>query len=197
MFFRPLITFALIAFLTGSATLFIVEAMSSIEGNEEFQASIEFTTVAHLFLGKRWHWAVQIVLYVALQALIITSLIESFQVGWNRFRWVLFSGLPVPFQSMDSLLISLAHKTCAISVQRGWICSEHLLTLCAYTSNYVLGSICQRRVCWPTAAVYLLIISCSALAQWYPFQYLVRSAPITNPVHSFIDSLRYDSSPEP
>lgn len=56
--------------------------MASIEGNEEFQASIEFTTIAHLFLGKRWHWTVQIVLYVALQALIITSLVESFQVSW-------------------------------------------------------------------------------------------------------------------
>ena len=81
---RPLLAFALIAFLTGSATLFIVEAMTSIEGNEEFQASIEFTTIAHLFLGKRWHWAVQVVLYVALQSLIITSLIESFQVSWER-----------------------------------------------------------------------------------------------------------------
>lgn len=55
--------------------------MASIQGNEEFQASIEFTTIAHLYLGKRWHWAVQIVLYIALQSLIITSLIESFQVS--------------------------------------------------------------------------------------------------------------------
>lgn len=81
MFVRPFLAFALIAFLTGSATLFIIEAMASIEGNESFQAAIEFTTIAHLFLGRRWHWAVQIVLYVALQALIITSLIESFQVS--------------------------------------------------------------------------------------------------------------------
>jgi hypothetical protein len=80
-FDRPLLAFALIAFLTGSATLFMIETMASIEGNEEFQASIEFTTIAHLFLGKRWHWAVQIILYVALEALIITSLIESFQVS--------------------------------------------------------------------------------------------------------------------
>lgn len=76
--------FALVAFLTGSATLFIIEAMAwlgSIEGNEKFQASIEFTTIAHLCLGERLHWAVQIVLYVALEALIITSLTESFQVS--------------------------------------------------------------------------------------------------------------------
>jgi hypothetical protein len=85
---RPLMAFALIAFLTGSATLFIIEAMASIEGNEGFQASIEFTTIAHLFLGKRWHWVVQIILYVALEALIITSLIESFQVSWHRCRSV-------------------------------------------------------------------------------------------------------------
>lgn len=66
--------------LSGTAALFIVETMSSIEGNEEFQASIEFTTIAHLFLGKRWHIVVQGLLYLAMQTLVIASLLESFQV---------------------------------------------------------------------------------------------------------------------
>lgn len=94
--------------------------MASIQGNEEFQASMEFTTIAHLYLGKRWHWTVQIVLYIALQSLIITSLIESFQVSWHRSSSVFIC--LTSFQSMDSLLISVAHKTCAISFQNGWIC---------------------------------------------------------------------------
>ncbi|KAJ7509778.1 AAAP amino acid permease [Mycena galericulata] len=94
----PLMAVALLAFLTGSAALFIIEAMTSMEGNEEFEASIEFTTIAHLYLGKRWHWVVlhwvvQIVLYVA----------------------------------MDSLVISVAHRTCAISFERGWICAAKML----------------------------------------------------------------------
>jgi len=98
--------------------------MASIQGNEDFQASIEFTTIAHLYFGKRWHWAVQIVLYIALQSLIITSLVESFQVSWYRSCYV-FTRL-TSFQSMDSLLISVAHKTCAISFQNGWICGQRL-----------------------------------------------------------------------
>ena len=98
--------------------------MASIQGNEEFQASMEFTTIAHLYLGKRWHWTVQIVLYIALQSLIITSLIESFQVSWHRSSSVFIC--LTSFQSMDSLLISVAHKTCAISFQNGWICGQRL-----------------------------------------------------------------------
>ncbi|KAG6380043.1 hypothetical protein JVT61DRAFT_8123 [Boletus reticuloceps] len=76
----PLLAFVAIALLSGTAALFVVEAMSSIEGNEAFQASIEFTTIAHLFLGKRWHLTVQALLYLALQTLVIASLLESFQV---------------------------------------------------------------------------------------------------------------------
>jgi phosphate starvation-inducible membrane PsiE len=87
-FTRPLLAFALIAFLTGSAALFLVESMASIEGNQQFEAAIEFSTLAHLFLGNGWHLAVQFLLYVALQTLIVTSLIESFQVrlrlSWNQ-----------------------------------------------------------------------------------------------------------------
>ena len=139
--------FALIAFLTGSATLFIIEAMASIEGNGEFQASIEFTTIAHLFLGKRWHWAVQIVLYVALQALIITSLIESFQVSWDRCRWSSSLAHPFPFRAW--ILFSFPwHTRLALSVFNavGYAVSTYW-PYASYTSDFVLGSICQRRIC--------------------------------------------------
>jgi hypothetical protein len=76
----PLIAFLLITVLTGASALFLVEAMASIEGNESFQASIEFSTIAELFLGNRWQWALQGLLYIALQSQTITSLIETFQV---------------------------------------------------------------------------------------------------------------------
>lgn len=70
----------LVTILSGAAALLLVEAMASIAGNEEFQASVEYSTLAELFLGRRWHWAFQIMLYIALQSQTITSLIESFQV---------------------------------------------------------------------------------------------------------------------
>ena len=76
----PTITFLLVTVLSGSAALFLVEAMASIAGNEKFQAVIEYSTLADLLLGHRWHWAFQIILYIALQSQTITSLIESFQV---------------------------------------------------------------------------------------------------------------------
>ena len=53
--------------------------MSSIEGNESSQATIQFTTIAPLFLGKTWH-IVQALLYLTIQTLSIASLSESFQV---------------------------------------------------------------------------------------------------------------------
>jgi hypothetical protein len=77
---RPLLAFVVITFLTGAAALFLVESMASITGNECFQASIEFTTIAELYLGHRWQWAFHAVLYLALQSQTIASLIESFQV---------------------------------------------------------------------------------------------------------------------
>jgi hypothetical protein len=72
--------FGLVTILAGSAALFLVESMAAITGNENFQASIEYSTLAELFFGHRWHWVFQALLYVALQSQAITSLIESFQV---------------------------------------------------------------------------------------------------------------------
>ena len=84
--FSPTVAFVVVALLTGSASLFLIQALSSVENNEHFQSGIEFTTLAELFLGKQWHWAVQALLFVALQSVMITSLIESFQVSSNPLR---------------------------------------------------------------------------------------------------------------
>lgn len=124
--YSPLLTFAAIALLSGTAALFLVEVMSSIEGNERFQASIEFTTIAHLFLGKRWHLVVQGLLYLAMQTLVIASLLVSFQVGFCFLPFTETVTLTVltSWQSMDAFLISVAHKTCAVSFTDGWVCGE-------------------------------------------------------------------------
>ncbi|KAH0835793.1 AAAP amino acid permease [Lanmaoa asiatica] len=118
----PLLTFAAIALLSGAAALFLVEAMSSIEGNEGFQASIEFTTIAHLFLGKRWHVVVQGLLYLAIQTLVIASMLESFQI-------------------MDAFLISVAHKTCAVSFTDGWVCGTSHFSMDDTSSMYTVNQI--------------------------------------------------------
>jgi hypothetical protein len=75
----------LVTFLSGSAALFLVEAMASITGNENFQAAVEYSTLAQLFLGYRWHWVFQIMLYTALQSQIVTSLIEVTFLSTVRF----------------------------------------------------------------------------------------------------------------
>ena len=67
------------ALLSGAAALFIVKAMSSIEVNESLQAAIGLTTVVRLCLGKRWH-LVQAFLYLAIQTLVVVTLLESCQV---------------------------------------------------------------------------------------------------------------------
>ena len=69
--------------------------MASISGNDDFKAKIEYSTLAELFLGHRWHWALQIVLYIALQSQAITSLIESFQVKPGTQRFAALDNLPV------------------------------------------------------------------------------------------------------
>ncbi|KAH7887300.1 AAAP amino acid permease [Phlebopus sp. FC_14] len=134
----PSLVCIVVALLSGLAALLLVEAMASIQGNEKFQAAIEFTTIAHLFFGKRWHLVVQGFLYVAMQTIVIASLIES-------------------FQSMDAFLLSVVHKTCAISFQHGWICTRDLLQNGAGAfSGEILGS-------FGTLIVLVLVLPLSLL----------------------------------
>ncbi|RUS23188.1 hypothetical protein BC937DRAFT_90892 [Endogone sp. FLAS-F59071] len=93
----PIFVFVIVGFLSGSAALFVCEAMSAVEGNDRFQAKVEFTTLAELFLGNRYHIALQIILYLSLQSLNIASMIIS-------------------SQSMDSLIITLFGATCGIAI---------------------------------------------------------------------------------
>jgi hypothetical protein len=55
--------------------------MSTIHGNEAFQSKVEYSTIAHLYLGDKWHWFMQVLLYFALQSVNISSIIISEQVG--------------------------------------------------------------------------------------------------------------------
>jgi hypothetical protein len=83
---RPVLAFVVVGVLSGAASLFLVEAMGHIRGNEKFQAQVEFTTIAELCLGKRSHLILQIILFLALQSVNISSIIISAQVTYSLVR---------------------------------------------------------------------------------------------------------------
>jgi hypothetical protein len=72
--------FIVVGILSALASLFLVEAMGHIRGNEQFQGGVEFTTIAALCLGRKSHYALQTILYLALQSVNISSIIISCQV---------------------------------------------------------------------------------------------------------------------
>jgi len=65
--FTPTIAFLLFGLMSAVVSLFLVETMSTIRGNENFQARVEYSTVAHLYLGDKVHILMQLLLYLALQ----------------------------------------------------------------------------------------------------------------------------------
>ncbi|KAG2172173.1 hypothetical protein INT44_005544 [Umbelopsis vinacea] len=100
----PTVVFILMAFLSGCSALFICEAMSNIRGNERFQAKVEFTTIAQLYLGKHYHLALQVLLYLAMQSVNIASIVIS-------------------VQTLDDMFIALFKRTCGVGFSpAGWIC---------------------------------------------------------------------------
>ncbi|KAI9496784.1 hypothetical protein BDB00DRAFT_889615, partial [Zychaea mexicana] len=102
----PTIVIIAVAFLSGVASLFICEVLASIRGNEKFQAQVEITTVAQLLLGKKYHYFFQVILYIALQAVNIASIVIS-------------------SQTMDNLIITLFKGTCGLNIYPGgWICVD-------------------------------------------------------------------------
>jgi len=76
----PVLAFLVVGILSAAASLFLVEAMSQIRGNERFQEQVEFTTIAELCLGRRSHLILQVILFLALQSVNISSIIISAQV---------------------------------------------------------------------------------------------------------------------
>lgn len=77
---RPTLAFLVFGVIAGVVSLFLVETMSAIQGNESFQSRVEYATVAHLYLGDKPHLAMQILLYCALQSVNLSSIIISEQV---------------------------------------------------------------------------------------------------------------------
>ncbi|KAI9254882.1 transmembrane amino acid transporter protein-domain-containing protein [Sporodiniella umbellata] len=100
----PVFIFLIVAALSGCSALFVCEALSNIKGNEKFQSKVELTTIAQVYLGKKYHYLFQVLLYLALQAVNVTSII-------------------IAAQTFDSMFITVFKGTCGLGVYPGgWFC---------------------------------------------------------------------------
>ncbi|EIE78299.1 hypothetical protein RO3G_03003 [Rhizopus delemar RA 99-880] len=103
----PVFIFIIVAFLSGCSALFVCEALSNIKGNERFQSKVELTTIAQVYLGRKYHYVFQILLYLALQAVNVASII-------------------IAAQTFDSMFITIFNGTCGLGVSPGgWFCVNH------------------------------------------------------------------------
>ncbi|GAN11168.1 conserved hypothetical protein [Mucor ambiguus] len=100
----PVFIFIVVAFLSGCSALFVCEALSNIRGNEKFQAKVELTTIAQVYLGTKYHYFFQLMLFLSLQSVNIASII-------------------IAAQTFDSMLITVFKGTCGLGVYPGgWFC---------------------------------------------------------------------------
>ncbi|CAO0790219.1 unnamed protein product [Mucor circinelloides] len=100
----PVFIFIIVAFLSGCSALFVCEALSNIRGNEKFQAKVELTTIAQVYLGTRYHYFFQLMLFLSLQSVNVASII-------------------IAAQTFDSMLITIFKGTCGLGVYPGgWFC---------------------------------------------------------------------------
>ncbi|RHZ72484.1 hypothetical protein Glove_242g37 [Diversispora epigaea] len=142
--FIPIIIFVIALLLSGSASLFLCEALSTIPGNNRFQDKIEFSRLTSILIKKKHHrLIVQLTLYIAIQSFIISSIIIS-------------------SQTMDSLMISLAGKTCGIGIHptTGFFCvREQGLTGSPFGKDYMLitvGFLISLAIVIPASVVELV-----------------------------------------
>jgi hypothetical protein len=64
----PTLAFLIFGACSGIVSLLLVETMANIHGNNSFQVYIEYSTIAHLYLGRKAHILMQVLLYCALQS---------------------------------------------------------------------------------------------------------------------------------
>jgi hypothetical protein len=109
----PTVAFLFYALLATLASLFTVEAMQSIPGNRRFKGIVEFSTLVSFYFGKKTQYLFQMILFMALQATNIASIIIS-------------------AQTFDNLIIVIFHKTCGVVVNApdvpgvSWYCVDQV-----------------------------------------------------------------------
>ncbi|KAI8824078.1 uncharacterized protein EV422DRAFT_493051 [Fimicolochytrium jonesii] len=102
----PSILFVAFSFVSALSVLFVIESMQAIPGNKNFQGTVEYATLINFYFGNYAHLIGQFLLYGALQANAMQSI-------------VLMS------QTFDNILVDVFGKTCALAVsgpKPGWYC---------------------------------------------------------------------------
>ncbi|KAI9348527.1 hypothetical protein BDR26DRAFT_799106, partial [Obelidium mucronatum] len=89
-----LLTFTAISTLS---SLFIVEAMQTIPGNQHFQGTVEFATMINFYFGSRAHCLGQFCLYGSLMSQAISSIVMA-------------------SQTVDNFAVDFFGKTCGIAI---------------------------------------------------------------------------------
>ncbi|CAI2190965.1 16310_t:CDS:2 [Funneliformis geosporum] len=121
----PTIMFTIAMSLGASASLLLCEALTTIHGNERFQRKIEFTHLSNLLIhNRKVRIIVQIIMYLAIESIIIASIILS-------------------AQAMDWMLLKIAGRTCGFSLHPdlGFICvDEETNENNPFGSNYMLAT---------------------------------------------------------
>ncbi|CAG8587343.1 5164_t:CDS:2 [Ambispora gerdemannii] len=101
-----ILTLITVTLLSGAASLLLCETLSSVVGNEQFQRQIEFSSLATILISDpKKRIFIQITLFISIQSVNIASILIS-------------------AQSMDTLLVSLAGRSCGIGIhpRRGPFC---------------------------------------------------------------------------
>ncbi|KAI9345764.1 hypothetical protein BD770DRAFT_437063 [Pilaira anomala] len=145
----PIFIFITVAFLSGCSALFVCEALSNIRGNEKFQAKVELTTIAQVYLGKRYHYFFQLMLFLALQSVNIASII-------------------IAAQTFDNMLVTIFKGTCGLGVYPGgWFCISEGASFGSedyfiFTFGFCFFSLVENIVVQMTSFIVLAAI----LIQW-------------------------------
>lgn len=171
---RPTLMFIVIGILSSFASLFLVEAMSHIRGNERFQAGVEFTTIAALCLGSKSHYVLQAILYLALQSVNISSIIISCQVhqagitglwyrAWIPFWFSCFIRLvELASHKGGFVVLHLKHRAEYWCVHRDYGKPDIRLSL-YFIHSYVFRIPCNAIAFVPLTSCLDFCCSCSAL----------------------------------
>ncbi|TPX60874.1 hypothetical protein SpCBS45565_g07390 [Spizellomyces sp. 'palustris'] len=102
----PTILFVIFGLVSALSILFIIEAMQAVPGNKHFQGTVEFATLINFYFGDVAHYLGQFLLYGALQANAMQSIV-------------------IMAQTFDSILIDIFGKTCGLALSGpnpGWFC---------------------------------------------------------------------------
>ncbi|ORY45936.1 hypothetical protein BCR33DRAFT_715961 [Rhizoclosmatium globosum] len=118
--------FIMFGFISTIASLFLVEAMQTIPGNQHFQGTVEFATMINFYFGPVEHCLGQLCLYGSLMSQAISS-------------------IAMAGQSVDNLLVDVFKKTCGISMSsKGFhavcVTGKSSLGFSPFDNNYMLCS---------------------------------------------------------